>query len=578
MAVRSFTGLQDPFAQYEQTPDDKPKNRGDIFAGIDLDASNVEEPKADLATPDMPPTVAGPQPAAMPETEAEKVARVRGDLFAEPEEENSQFTKGVIAGTQQMFGLYGAAKATFGSLIDSPEMVSEGIAGYQKYMKEAEKYSPNVSGVEDVDLLDEGGMERLGDYLGYTFGNVLPSMAISIGTGGVTGVIAGSAARYLGKEGAQEALEALAKKQAQDQSNVSTVLKKLKLKKDDFDVEANERLQALIKEDMGGAVAKDAAARAKQDYISAQAFKYGLVGSGSQSVVLNTGETFGEIYERTGEEAPVTAIAAGIASGALDTFATPLRVAKALTPNMLDPMRDHLSKEALRLQDKIGNVLVEVGKTSGIEGMTEASQAIITELAVNFVNNNYTNEERIAYLDALSSEETRSKILNSAAAGVVGGFGISAGTQAVAAGVDQLRGREPQGDVRQQLIDDRTARMDAIRQSVREIVEAEFTDINEAGLPAPDSEPTQAAPEPAPEAQEPAPVTEARFDEVTMNTLGIIGVSEGVTEQELVEQTGLPMEQQQQIISDLFSEGAIDVMVDGDTTTFAITDEGTFDL
>ena len=136
MAVRSFTGLQDPFAQYEQTPDDKPKNRGDIFAGIDLDASNVEEPKADLATPDMPPTVAGPQPAAMPETEAEKVARVRGDLFAEPEEENSQFTKGVIAGTQQMFGLYGAAKATFGSLIDSPEMVSEGIAGYQKYMKE----------------------------------------------------------------------------------------------------------------------------------------------------------------------------------------------------------------------------------------------------------------------------------------------------------------------------------------------------------------------------------------------------------------------------------------------------------
>ena len=113
MAVRSFTGLQDPFAQYEQTPDDKPKNRGDIFAGIDLDASNVEEPKADLATPDMPPTVAGPQPAAMPETEAEKVARVRGDLFAEPEEENSQFTKGVIAGTQQMFGLYGAAKAIF---------------------------------------------------------------------------------------------------------------------------------------------------------------------------------------------------------------------------------------------------------------------------------------------------------------------------------------------------------------------------------------------------------------------------------------------------------------------------------
>ena len=578
MAATTFTGRKDPFEAYAKKPNPDYTNffQGVDLSGIDSEASEAEEPKADLATPDMPPPVAGPQPAAMPETEAEKVARVRGDLFAEPEDEDSQFTKGVIAGTQQMLGLYGAGKAAIGSLIDSPEMVTEGIAGYQKYMKEAEKFSPNVSGVEDVDLLDEGGMERLGDYLGYTFGNVLPSMAISIGTGGVSGVIAGSAARYLGKEGAQEALEALAKKQAQDQSNVSTVLKKLKLKKDDFDVEANERLQALIKEDMGGAIAKDAAARAKQDYISAQAFKYGLVGSGSQSVVLNTGETFGEIYERTGEEAPVTAIAAGIASGALDTFATPLRVAKALTPNMLDPMRDHLSKEALRWQDKIGNVLVEVGKTGGIEGMTEASQAIITELAVNFVNNNYTNEERIAYLDALSSEEATSRILNSAAAGVVGGAGISAGTQAVAAGVDQLRGREPQGDVRQQLIDDRLARMDAIRQSVREIVEAEFTDINEAGLPAPDSEPTQAAPEP--EVQAPAPVTEARFDEVAMDTLRLIGNMEGITEQELVETTGLPMERQQQVISDLFTEGAIEVMVDGNRTTFAITDEGTFDL
>ena len=576
MAVSSYTGRQDPFAAYEQKPAKKPKSN-DIFAGLDLDALEAELQAADIGEPEMPPPVAGPQPAAMPETETEKVARVREDLFAEPEDEDSQFTKGAIAGTQQMLGLYGAAKATFGSLIDSPEMVNEGLSYYQEKMREAEKFSPNVSGIEEVDLLDEGGMERLGDYLGYTFGNVLPSMAISIGTGGVTGLAAGTAARYLGKEGAQEALDALAKKQLKDQSELSTALKKLKLKPDDFDVEANERLQELIREDMSGVVAREAAARAKQDYISAQAFKYGLVGSGAQSVVLNTGETFGEIYERTGEEAPVTAITAGLASGALDTFATPLRVAKALTPDMLDPMRDHLSKEALRLQDKIQNVLVEVGKTSGIEGMTEATQAMITEMAVTFVNNNYTDEQRIAYLDALSSEETKSKILNSAAAGVVGGFGVSATTQAVAEGVNQLRGREPQGDVRQQLIDDRLARMDAIRQSVREIVDAEFTEVNEAGLPAPDAAPEPAVQEPAPVA-EPTSQTESRFDEVTMDTLRLIGSTEGITEQELVEATGLPMERQQQVISDLFTEGAIDVMVDGNRTTFAITDEGTFDL
>ena len=145
MAVRSFTGLQDPFAQYQQTPVEKPKDRGDIFAGIDLDASEAQEPTADLATPDMPSPVAGPQPAAMPETEAEKVARVREDLFAEPEDEDSQFTKGVIAGTQQMLGLYGAGKAAFGSLIDSPEMVSEGLSYYQEKMRRRKNSPPTLA-------------------------------------------------------------------------------------------------------------------------------------------------------------------------------------------------------------------------------------------------------------------------------------------------------------------------------------------------------------------------------------------------------------------------------------------------
>ena len=69
--------------------------------------------------------------------------------------------------------------------------------------------------------------------------------------------------------------------------------------------------------------------------------------------------------------------------------------------------------------------------------MTEATQTIITELAVNFVNNNFTDEQRKAYLDAISSEGAF-KVMNSAAAGVIGGFGVSATTQAVAAGVDQI--------------------------------------------------------------------------------------------------------------------------------------------
>lgn len=583
MAVSSFTGRRDPFAEYEDKESESP--RGDIFAGVDLSGVGLE-PVAPLAPNPVSQAPSAPDFSTLPvdfETDAQQVARVQDSLFGE-DDEAGEFSKGFSAGTEQILGLYGAAKATFGSVIDDDQMVSDGLGYYQEKMREAEKYSPNVGTLEEIDFSDEGGFSRLTDYLGYTFGNVLPSMAISIGAGGITGIAAGSAARYLSKEGAQEALDYLAKQQIKDQSELSTVLKKLKLKPDDFNAEGNERLQELIREDMGGALAKDAAARAKQDYINSQAFKYGLGGSASQSVTLNVGENFGEIYERTGVEAPGTAIAAGLAAGALDTFATPLRVAKSLTPDMLDPLRDHLSKEALRLQDKIQTVLKEVGTTSGVEGMTEATQTIITELAVNFVNNNFTDEQRIAYLDAISSEEARSKIMNSAAAGVIGGFGVSATTQAVAAGVDQIRGREPEGDVRQQLMDDRIARMDAIRESVREIVDAEFTDIDSPALPAPEqtdqvSQPTNAA---QPAAQDPAPIEDQRsedaLDDVSLDTLDTINLSAGISVQELAEASGRPIEQQQQIVNELFSRGAVDIEVSGGTSLIKITPQGTFDL
>ena len=583
MAVSSFTGRRDPFAEYEDKESESP--RGDIFAGVDLSGVGLE-PVAPLAPNPVSQAPNTPDLSTLPidvETDAQQVARVQDSLFGE-DDDSGEFSKGFSAGTEQILGLYGAAKATFGSVIDDDQMVADGLGYYQEKMREAEKYSPNVGTLEEIDFSDEGGFSRLTDYLGYTFGNVLPSMAISIGAGGITGIAAGSAAKYLSKEGAQEALDYLAKQQIKDQSELSTVLKKLKLKPDDFNAEGNERLQELIREDMGGALAKDAAARAKQDYINSQAFKYGLAGSASQSVTLNVGENFGEIYERTGVEAPGTAIAAGLAAGALDTFATPLRVAKSLTPDMLDPLRDHLSKEALRLQDKIQTVLKEVGTTSGVEGMTEATQTIITELAVNFVNNNFTDEQRIAYLDAISSEEARSKIMNSAAAGVIGGFGVSATTQAVAAGVDQIRGREPEGDVRQQLMDDRIARMDAIRESVREIVDAEFTDIDSPALPAPEqtdqvSQPTNEA---QPAAQDPAPIEDQRsddaLDDISLDTLETINLSAGISVQELAEASGRTIDQQQQIVNELFSRGAVDIEVSGGTSLIKITPQGTLDL
>lgn len=584
MPLNSYTGRQDPSARYEpKAPKEKRFQSYRDFDLSTLEDLSLETEGEDFTVPNQPdsvtPTMPAVQAASVPppsenaqfqQTEMERINNL-GDALLE--EEDSQFTMGAIAGTQQMLGLYGAAKATLGSLVDDQEMVNSGLGYYQEKMREAEKFSPNVGTLEEIDLTLDGGMERLGDYLGYTIGNVLPSIAISLGTGGVTGIAAGTAAKYLGKEGAKEALEALAKKQIKDETTLgseglSNALKKLRLKDRDFDTAANDRLQELIREDMEGAIAKEAANRAKQDYISKQAYKYGLLGGGAQSVTLNTGENFGEIYERTGVQAPGTAIAAGITAGALDTFAVPLRVAKQLTPDMLEPLKDFLSAEALQKSGAIERVLKEVGKTSGIEGMTEATQVMITEMAVTFANNNFTDQQKIEYLEALSNEETRSKVMNAAAAGLIGGFAVSGVTAPIGEGVNAFRGREPEPSVRDALIQDTENRLQAMRDSVREIVDAEFTEDSGTALPAPaDSD-----------AQQVATTQQPEVDSNIVDTLETIDLSAGITAQELAGEMFETAENQQTLLTAMVAEGLVIEDTSGGTATYSVSNKGSMIL
>ena len=594
MASTTFTGRKDPFEAYYKTPE---KDVANLFVGADLTGISFDEPIDAVEEPvdtfndpvdtfeettlKATPTVSGPQPTASPQTDdpieitqpppapesdAQRVSRVQDALYEDEEvDDYSQFTRGLIAGTEQAFGLYGAASAAFGALIDDQERVESGLAYYQKQMEEAKKYSPNVGKLEDIDLTLDGGMERLGDYLGYTIGNVLPSIAISIGAGGITGVAAGTAARYLTKEGAQEALEALAKKQVKDQTTLgsetlSNALKKVRLKDRDFNPEANERLMELIREDMGGVVARDAAARAKQDVINSTARKLGLAGSGVlASVPMNTGENFSEIYNRNvnaegeGLQAPVTALAAGIASGALDTFAAPLRVAKQLTPDMLPQLQDYLATEMLKKSGAVERVLTEVGKTGGIEMATEATQEMIKEIAVTFANNNFTEQQKIEYLDALSSDEAVSRIMNAAAAGLIGGMTVSSATAPIAEGVNAYRGMEPAPDVRDQLIEDTAQRMNAMRSKVRDIVDAEFTDENLPGLPAPETDTAQDVAPVEPQAEGQAALPAPVFSEPEMVDLPSVAEIQGdqdVTEQEVEDTDTIDLESNQDVVTE----------------------------
>ena len=86
---------------------------------------------------------------------------MQDSLFGE-DDDSGEFSKGFSAGTEQILGLYSAAKATLGSVIDDDQMVADGLGYYQEKMREAEKYSPNVGTLEEIDFSDEGGFRNHG--------------------------------------------------------------------------------------------------------------------------------------------------------------------------------------------------------------------------------------------------------------------------------------------------------------------------------------------------------------------------------------------------------------------------------
>ena len=239
--------------------------------------------------------------------------------------------KGLRAGTAETLGLFRAGKAAFGSLIGDDEMVASGMQYYQDKMREAEAFAGDVDQLEEIDLFDEGGFGRATDYLAYTFGRVLPSIATSIAGGGVTGALGYAAAKGLAKESAEAAAQELLKRKTKDQA----------------EKEINEFLADAIRDDLEGSLAKEAGQRYAQNVAARTARRAGITGAFATSTTMNTGETFAKIYEREGVEAPVVSLVAGTASGALDTFATPFRVINKILPDKLEPLRKHVVERFL---------------------------------------------------------------------------------------------------------------------------------------------------------------------------------------------------------------------------------------
>ena len=311
----------------------------------------------------------------------------------------SEFVKGVSAGTDQLQGLIGGGgRALVGSLIDDDELFSEGMEYYNEQMAEAAENAGEIGRIEDVD-----GFGDFARYSAYIVGNVIPSLIGGGGAGAVVGVAAKRAAMHAaGKSLAKKSADVLSKKQAANMYAASTVGREALAKRG-------------LKGQMSGAMAFGTAAGA--------------------------GESFTRILEETGEEAALTAIVTGLASGGLDAVA-PMRVLKKILPQ--EKFRDAAEEVAgavYRKKGVFGKALKEAGKTGAAESVTEMTQEIIQNAALEITRGLDLEE---SFIERMLQEGKQSQYLNAAVAGAIGGGAMGGFAGAVGKDTDSIEPTERQ--------------------------------------------------------------------------------------------------------------------------------------
>ena len=310
----------------------------------------------------------------------------------------SELVKGVSAGTDQLQGFGGGGRALVGSLLDDDELFSDGMEYYNEQMAEAAENAGEIGRIEDVD-----GFGDFARYSAYIVGNVIPSLIGGGGAGAVVGVAAKRAAMHAaGKSLAKKSADVLSKKQAANMYAASTVGR-----------------EALAKRGLAGQMS------------GAMAF----------GTAAGAGESFTRILEETGEEAALTAIVTGLASGGLDAVA-PMRVLKKILPQ--EKFRDAAEEVAgavYRKKGLFGKALKEAAKTGSAESVTEMTQEIIQNAALEITRGLDLEE---SFIERMLQEGKQSQYLNAAVAGAIGGGAMGGFAGAVGKDTDSIEPTERQ--------------------------------------------------------------------------------------------------------------------------------------
>jgi len=300
----------------------------------------------------------------------------------------NEFSKGFGSGVDQLQALGGGAKALAGSALGIDSWFEDGMDYFNEQMDEANENAADVGRLEDID-----GIGDLANYSAFIVGNIIPSL---IGGGGV-GAIGGAVAK---KVAIHQGAKALIKKNAEGMAK-------------------------------GAASRQYAQSAVGREALGKTGLKGQMIGATAFGTAMGAGESFTRIFDETGEEAAVAALATGLVSGVFDAWA-PMKVLKRVLPqNLYGKATQEIAENISKKQSVIGRAFRQAAEVSGIEGVTEMSQEIIQNFTLELVRGQSDPRIEEAFIDRLFDEENRSQYLNAFVAGAIGGGAIGGVTGAV---------------------------------------------------------------------------------------------------------------------------------------------------
>ena len=173
-------------------------------------------------------------------------------------------------------------------------------------------------------------------------------------------------------------------------------------------------VQDMVEAQVANGMTREAAELLAKKAVDKMAKRGATVGITANSIAQETGSTFNNTYAATGEKAPLLSIAAGIASGSLDTILP----TKLLTDLGGETLLNNFKKKFIERAVKEG------AKDFAIEGATEAVQTFITQLPTSVING-----------ESPFTEEMLDQMIESVFRGGFGGGSVGV----VTAGVQQMR-------------------------------------------------------------------------------------------------------------------------------------------